>query len=117
MKSERNTSRNDTMESDGILIMEPRKKRHLAWEDAERELDGLYGRYFNACRKAFPSLSPMECRVCALAKARLPNWRVAEILKISERTVENHFRSVRKKLDLPKRTRMIQALAAVDIQE
>ncbi len=105
----------DQIGSDRNLLQRRRKKRHLAWEEAEREFDGLYARYYETCKRMHPQLSPMECRVCALAKARLPNWRIAEMLQISSRTVENHVRSVRTKLGLPKRTRLSQGLASLEI--
>ena len=88
-----------------------RRKRHLAWEEAELSLGGFYARNLESVRDRFPQLSPMELRVCALAKALLPSWRIGEILGISTKTVENHFRNTRIKLGLPRGTRMHRFLA------
>jgi len=90
-----------------------RRKRHLAWEEAELSLDGFYARNLESVRSRYPQLSPMELRVCALAKAMLPSWRIGEILGISSKTVDNHFRSTRIKLGLPPGTRMHRHLATL----
>ncbi len=96
--------------SEAVLEKRRRKERHFAWEEAELAISGTYARNLESCRERYPELSPMEHRVCALAKAMLPNWKIAEILGISERTVENHLRATRKKLGLPPGTRMHQVL-------
>ena len=67
-----------------------RKKRNIAWEQAELSSGGLYAQNFHEVKAKYPKLTPMQCRVCALVMAMLPSWKIAEILGISERTVENH---------------------------
>ncbi len=93
-----------------VLEKRQRKGRHFAWEEAGLSINGIYARNLEACREQYPDLSPMEHRVCALAKAMMPNWKIGEILGISERTVENHLRATRKKLGLPPGTRMHKLL-------
>jgi DNA-binding CsgD family transcriptional regulator len=77
-----------------------RRKRHLAWEQAELASGGLYARNFEEIVRRYPTLSMMECRVCALVKAMLPSWKIAEILGICEDTVENHRVNARRKMCL-----------------
>jgi FixJ family two-component response regulator len=77
-----------------------RRKRHLAWEQAELASGGLYARNFKEIVRRYPTLSMMECRVCALVKAMLPSWKIAEILGICEDTVENHRVNARRKMCL-----------------
>ncbi len=74
-----------------------RKKRHLAWEQAELASGGLYARYLDEIAQRYPQLTPMELRVAALVKAMLPSWRIGEILCISEKAVENYRVKIRKK--------------------
>ena len=74
-----------------------RKKRHLAWEQAELASGGLYARNLDEVARRFPQLTPMELRVCALVKALLPSWRIGEILSISEKAVENYRVKIRRK--------------------
>jgi FixJ family two-component response regulator len=52
--------------------------------------DGLYARSFESLTTKFPKLTPMQLRVCVLVKEMVPSWRIAEMLGISEKTVENH---------------------------
>jgi DNA-binding NarL/FixJ family response regulator len=67
-----------------------RKRPHVAWEQAALASNGFYARNLADVEKKFPKLTPMQCRVCALVKAGLPSWRIAEMLGLSERTIENH---------------------------
>ena len=67
-----------------------RKKRHIAWEQAELASGGFYAKNLSEISAKYPKLTPMQCRVCALVKAMLPSWKIAEILGITEKTVENH---------------------------
>jgi DNA-binding CsgD family transcriptional regulator len=75
-----------------------RKKRNIAWEQAELMSNGLYAQYLHDIAVRYPTLTPMELRVCSLVRAMLPNWKIAEILGISEKTIENHRRSARMKI-------------------
>ena len=79
-----------------------RAKRHLPWEQIELESHGLYAENLCALAKRFPQLSPMELRICALIKGMLKSWEIAERLRISEETVENHRIRIRRKLGLGK---------------
>lgn len=83
-----------------------RRKRQLAWEQTELANEGRYAQNFEAVCSVCPGLSLMEARVCALVCDALPNWKIAEMLGISERTVEGHLRSTRIKLGLPAGTKM-----------
>jgi|GEM_PF-3915333 len=89
-----------------------RRKRHIAWEQAELSSNGLYARNLQKIAVQFPTLSPMEQRVCALVKAGLPNWKAGELLGICEKTVENHLRGSRLRLGLPPGTRLATFLAS-----
>ncbi len=77
-----------------------RRKPHYAWEQAEFASAGLYARNFEEIAHRYPSLTPMECRVCALVKAMLPSWKIGELLGICEDTVENHRVNARRKMSL-----------------
>ncbi|MFI5202634.1 MAG: LuxR C-terminal-related transcriptional regulator [Candidatus Kapaibacterium sp.] len=77
-----------------------RRKRHLAWEQAELASGGVYSRNLEAIERCYPALTPMELRVCALVKAMLPSWKIAELLGVCEETVENHRVNARRKMRL-----------------
>ena len=88
------------------------RKRNIAWEQAELASDGLYARNLKDIEAQFPVLSPMQLRVCALVKAMLPNWKIADILGITEKTLENHLRAARKRLGIAPGTRLNHVLAS-----
>ncbi len=77
-----------------------RAKPHKLWEQAEQASGGVFERNLIEISHRYPTLSPQELRVCVLVRALFPNWRIAEILGITEKTVENHRRSVRMKIGL-----------------
>ena len=74
-----------------------RRKRHLAWEEADHATGGIYMRNVETIARKFPTLTPMELRVAAMVKAMLPSWRIAELLAIDERTVDNYRVKIRRK--------------------
>ena len=77
-----------------------RAKRNLVWERIQLESHGLYAENLHLLAKRFPTLTPTELRITALAKAMLKNWQIAEKLCITEKTVENHRIRIRRKLGL-----------------
>ena len=90
-----------------------RAKRHIPWEQAELQSNGLYAHNMEALATKYPQLSPMELRVCALVKAMLPSREIARILFIDERTVENHRTSSRRKINVRKGKTLLTYLAEV----
>jgi DNA-binding CsgD family transcriptional regulator len=86
--------------SNALTKRRSRKKRHLAWEQAELISNGLYARYLSEISVHYPTLTPMELRVCALVKAMLPSWEIGQLLGISEKAVENYRVKARKKIGI-----------------
>jgi DNA-binding CsgD family transcriptional regulator len=75
-----------------------RRKRHLAWEQAELASGGIYSHNLDTIARRYPALTPMELRVCALVKAMLPSWKIGEMLGITEKSVENYRVKIRRKI-------------------
>jgi DNA-binding CsgD family transcriptional regulator len=94
-------------------IRRGRRKRHLAWEQAELASGGFYARNLDVIGRRYPALTPMELRVCALVKAMLPSWKIAELLGVCEETVENHRVNARRKMKLRNGKRLRDALAKI----
>jgi DNA-binding CsgD family transcriptional regulator len=77
-----------------------RRKRHLLWEQAVRESGGMYAQYAEALARKWTTLTPMELRVCALVKAMHPSWRIAQMLGVCEKAVENYRVRARRKMKI-----------------
>lgn len=84
--------------------------RRLPLQDAAAEATAVAtaARHSRSSAAASPAnrcgLTPREAEVLRLVAAGRSNREVAEILCLSERTVENHVRHLLTKLDLPSRT-------------
>ncbi len=90
-----------------------RRKRHLLWEQANRESNGHFARNAEALARKFPTLTPMELRVCAIVKEMLPSWKIAEMLGICEKAVENYRVRARKKMKIHSKKPLIYYLTMV----
>jgi AraC family chitin signaling transcriptional activator len=90
-----------------------RRKRHLLWEQIVRDSGGVYAQYAEALARKFPTLTPMELRVCALVKAMLPSWRIAQMLGVCEKAVENYRVRARRKMKIRTRKPLTHYLTKV----
>jgi DNA-binding CsgD family transcriptional regulator/tetratricopeptide (TPR) repeat protein len=81
------------------------------WEQFEKRFETVYGDFHERLVRKHPDLSPMEVRVCILTRAGLPNKETGELLSISNRTVESHRSSIRKKLGLERTANLTSYLA------
>jgi DNA-binding CsgD family transcriptional regulator len=61
---------------------------------------GTRSRNAEALARKYPKLTPMELCVCALAKEMMPSWKIAEMLGVTEKTVENYRVRARKKMNI-----------------
>jgi DNA-binding NarL/FixJ family response regulator len=55
-------------------------------------------------RASRPTLTPREIQVLELIAEGMRNWEIAEVLRLSEETVEVHVKNIRTKLDVNDRT-------------
>jgi DNA-binding NarL/FixJ family response regulator len=88
------------MLSHSVLHCRSRRKRHLAWEEADSQSNGLYGHYLREIAQRFPTLTLMELKTCALIKGLKGSWEISDILGVSEHTIENHRVNIRRKIGL-----------------
>ncbi len=81
-----------------------------SWEKYQELFEHINPEFEKNLRKDFPSLSKMECKVSILIRSGLTSIQIAELLSVSERTVENHRYNVRKKLSIPAEESLTQFL-------
>lgn len=70
------------------------------WEAFQNQLSYTHGDFLKRLSAAFPQLTPMELRTCALLKLEFSTKAIASLLCVSPRTVENHRLNIRKKCGL-----------------
>lgn len=71
-----------------------------AFEHIERTLDAICDDFLRDIQKTDGGLTPMETRVCHLARAGYAVKEIAEMLTLSPPTVKSHIRSIRRKLNI-----------------
>lgn len=81
-----------------------------SWEKYQELFEHINPEFEKSLRKDFPSLSKMECKVSILIRSGLTSIQIAELLSVSERTIENHRYNIRKKLSIPQEESLTQFL-------
>lgn len=66
----------------------------------EKIFKSIYPTFFENLSKQFPQLSPKEHQLCAMLKLDLSSKQIADIVYISERSVETNRYRIRKKLGI-----------------
>lgn len=83
------------------------------WKAFEEQLDQLHGDFIRNLSTRYPELTPTELKICALLKANLATKDIANLLYLSERTVENHRYRLRKKMGLAADSNLALHLASI----
>ncbi|MBZ0202531.1 MAG: LuxR family transcriptional regulator [Ignavibacteria bacterium] len=68
----------------------------------EKNLNSANLGFISKISKKYPTLSPVELKICSLIKINLSSKEIAKLLYISNRTVQNHRHRIIFKLRLPK---------------
>lgn len=77
-----------------------RIKKREGWLKFEGQFQLLHPDFLPRLARSFPALSPSELQICAMLRESLRSWQIADILFISERSVDNHRCNIRRKLCL-----------------
>ncbi len=107
LTSELRTLEPNTSLAKAIELIESIRFRDLEYEQLEKRVQSQQNKFIIALEKQYPSLTSMEKKVCVLLKTGLKPADIASILFISRRTVETHCLSIRKKLNLSKKVRLL----------
>lgn len=81
--------------------------------EIERHVELRSEMFLQRLAARYPALSPAELRVCSLLRANLSTKEMAQMLNVSERNIESHRYSIRRKLALPSRQQLPTFLAAL----
>lgn len=85
-----------------LSLVESRNRLNKEMVSFESRLNSLNQEFIKKLSKKFPSLSPVELKICSMLKINLGTKEIAKLLFISPRTVETHRHHIIKKLKLPK---------------
>jgi tetratricopeptide (TPR) repeat protein len=72
----------------------------IDWGKFERQFSNVHPEFRSKIVEKFPSLTNQEVKLCLLARLGMKTQDMARLLCISERTVDRHRNSLRKKLQL-----------------
>ena len=90
----------DTVITSRMPKRRTRAKQHVGWLKFESQFKTHHPEFIHKLAKKYPALTPAELHICAMLRASLFSWEIAEELSITERSVENHRSNIRKKLGL-----------------
>jgi len=86
---------------------------HETWESYLEIFSKVHPDFQTKLKAAYPALTSMEVKVCVLIRAGLLSEEIAEILSLSERTIENKRFSIRNKLQLKDREKLDKFLEQI----
>ena len=84
-----------------------------AWDVFERQLQHLDQEFVAGLMDNYPSLTPAEIRMCLLLTVGMTNKEMASLLNISNRTVDTHRTSIRKKMGLQRQDDLVVVLSKI----
>jgi tetratricopeptide (TPR) repeat protein len=73
-------------------------KGEESWQIFEQQFETVHHDYLKRLVERFPSLTPMELKICALTRVDLATKDIARLLYLSVRNIQNHRYRLRKKL-------------------
>lgn len=83
----------------GISRMEEQQEQD-AWGEFEEGFSRQYAGFLEHLAQHYPSLSPIEVKICMLIRVGLSNREVADTLHLADNTVRTYRTRIRKKLAL-----------------
>lgn len=83
------------------------------WEMFEQEFQKMNRVVIRRLTARYPALSSAELRVCLLLRMGFGNQQIAELLNLSQRTVDTHRTHIRKRMGLQRSENLVAVLSAV----
>lgn len=91
-----------------------RQKHRIGWVKFEEHFLERFPNYLHELARSHPNLSKTEVEVCAMLRDGLSSWEIADILGITERSIENHRCNIRHKFGLETSQNLHTFLLAID---
>lgn len=84
-----------------------------SWQMFELQFDRVHSEFMRRLAERFPSLTPMELKICTLTRIDLSAKDIGRLLHVSERNIQNHRYRLRKKLLLVPEDNLATFLAGI----
>jgi DNA-binding CsgD family transcriptional regulator len=84
-----------------------------AWDTFKEAFDTADKDFLKKVKQAHPSLTPNDLRICAYLRLNLSSKEIAPLLNISVRSVEIKRYRLRKKMDLPHESRLVDYILSI----
>lgn len=78
-----------------------------SWDTFKEGLERMHPEFIQRLLQKHPELSPMQIRICCLLRLQLPTKEIADILKLSQKTIENHRMHIRVKFKIPRNVNIV----------
>ena len=96
-----------------VKLIESVRFKDKEYENLEEQAHALHHDFIVSLSERYPKLTATEKRVCVLLRLGLNTKDIANVLFASVRTVESHCLNIRRKLRIPKKTRLPQYLMSL----
>lgn len=93
-----------------LKALSEEEKSDEEWAQFSQHFNNVHGDFLTILKNKFPSLKPHELRLCAYLRMNLSSKEIAPLMSISVRGVEISRYRLRKKIDLPTETNLVQYL-------
>jgi DNA-binding CsgD family transcriptional regulator len=106
---EGSTERNKSEQVSAELrdLLQELRNNEDSWEGFQQNLERLYPQFIQRLMKRCPELSSMQIRICSLLRLQLSSKEIAETLRLSKKTVDNHREHIRIKLNIPRSVNLV----------
>ena len=96
----------------GINRMEEYREQDQ-WENFEQSFSRQYNGFIEQLLQKYPSLSPIEVKICMLIRVGLTNREIADTLHLADNTVRTYRTRMRKKLNLTENDDLNEYISAI----
>ena len=84
------------------------------WEVYQNNFNLIHKNFFKKLKEQYPILTPTDLRFCALLRLNMSTKDIAQFTGLSVRGVEGARYRLRKKLNLPENTNLVDFLIAFE---
>jgi DNA-binding CsgD family transcriptional regulator len=96
-----------------IKVLGEDEKMDEDWEHFSQHFDHVHSNFIKILKEVHPSLSPNEIKLCTYLRMNLSTKEIAQLMNISVRGVEIGRYRLRKKINLPTETNLVEYMISL----